>query len=79
VVQTVRMPDAGGIADVVPAAHKVTQHAVLQHANCAGADVHALIADAMQRLIKRVPLKPDADPTMIGQLRTAGPGMQETE
>jgi hypothetical protein len=79
VVQTVRMPDADGMTEVLRAAYKMTQHAVLQYANYAGADVHGLIADAMEWLIERVPLKADADPTVIGQLRTAGGGMDQTE
>lgn len=77
-VQRVRMPDADGMTEVLRAAYKMTQHAVLQYASYAGANAYALIAEAMQWLIERVPLKPDANPSVIGQLRTAGPGRPET-
>lgn len=65
--ERVRVPDAAGMTEVLRAAHKMTQHAVLQYAHYAGADIHGLLADAMQWLIEQVPLKPDVDPTTLGQ------------
>lgn len=62
-VHQIRMPDADGITEVLRAAYKMTQHAVLQYANYAGADFVPLIADAMRWMSELVPLEQDADPT----------------
>jgi hypothetical protein len=70
-VQRVRMPDTEGITEVLRAGYKMTQLAVLKYAEFAGADIAALIADAMRWLVQRVPLEPDADPGALSQLPTA--------
>ena len=57
----------------------MTQHAVLRYVEYAGADIAALIAEAMQWLVDRVPFSPEADLTAINQLGTVWSDSQATD
>lgn len=67
--RTFRLPDASAMTEVLEAANKMSQYGVVLYARYSGADVAAVLGEAMAWLAERVPLKPGAARTDLVNLQ----------
>lgn len=67
----IRVPDVNRMAEALRAAWTVTSYGCLKFAAFSGGDLKALTSEARTWLASVVPLKPDADPDALAELRKA--------
>ncbi len=66
--RSVKVPDAGKIAEALSIAQTVTQYGVLKFADYSGADIPALLEGARKWLGPQIPFKNDADPEIVARI-----------
>lgn len=66
--QTLRIPDAVKMTEVLQLAERMTTYGVLRHADFCGADIPTLLEEARLFLLSVTPLREDADPATVNLL-----------
>ncbi len=68
--RAIRFPDPKGMAEVLKCADGMTTYGVLKFADYSGADIGELILEAQSWLAEVIPFRADADPSVIGRLKS---------
>lgn len=66
--ETIRLPDADRMTEALQLAERIAMHGVLRHADFCGADIGTLLEEARLWLVSVIPLREDADPTVLDRL-----------
>lgn len=67
--RTIQVPDAAAMTEILEAAHKFTEYGVLRYADYSGADIRALLGEAVAWVAQNLPVRDGASPEQLDRLR----------